>query len=171
MNTRHKHGNRQQGSIYRDARKKRNISLEKAAEMFNLSTRTLSYYESGDMPVPADIVVAMSKLYNDPLLMPQHCRMACPIGKICILDIGETNSYQLTVQFVKEFQDVQDRLKRFIEILSDGEVQDIEKPDWMDILRNIEELEQKAAQLRFLNMTRRRKYNETATGIAVSKVI
>jgi transcriptional regulator with XRE-family HTH domain len=168
INTRHKQAKKQQDSIYRDARKKRNISLETAAEMLGVSTRTLAYYEGGEVPTPADTVVAMSKLYNDPLLMPQHCRVVCAIGKVCTLDVRNINPYQLTVQFVKEFNDVHDRMKRFIEIISDGEVQDSEIPDWLDILRDIEELEQKAAQLRFLSMARRRKTGETATAIAVS---
>ena len=50
-------------------RKNAGYSQEQAAELLNVSTRTLSRYESGEAIISIDILVKMSEIYNAPELL------------------------------------------------------------------------------------------------------
>lgn len=67
--------------MYREARKKCNLSIEEAAFRLNISSRTLINYESGDTTPSPDIALAMSRLYKQPFLTQIYCKECCGIGK------------------------------------------------------------------------------------------
>lgn len=74
-------------NIYRQAREKYNdeheqsLSREEAAHLLHISVASLARYETDESLPGADVVYAMSKVYEEPLLRRQHCSGSCPIGK------------------------------------------------------------------------------------------
>ncbi len=74
-------------NIYRKAREKYNASSanplnrEEAAEKLHISGATLGRYETGESAPSPEVVYAMSKVYEDPVLRRKHCSEGCLIGK------------------------------------------------------------------------------------------
>lgn len=74
-------------NIYREAREKYNdisqtpLNREEAAERLHISGATLGRYETGENAPSPEVVYAMSKVYEDPVLRRKHCSKCCLIGK------------------------------------------------------------------------------------------
>lgn len=56
------------GKMCRTRRNDSGLTLEKAAEIFGISTKSLSNYEKGETEVPSDIVLNMMDVYDNQLL-------------------------------------------------------------------------------------------------------
>lgn len=73
-------------NIYREAREKYNeesdhpFNREEAADKLHVSVATLGRYETGESDPSPDVVYAMSKVYENPVLRRKHCSECCPIG-------------------------------------------------------------------------------------------
>lgn len=61
-----------------ESRQKAGLSKTSAAAMLYIDRRKLTYYENS-VP-PADVVLLMSKAYQDPALPERYCSELCPIG-------------------------------------------------------------------------------------------
>ncbi|GKX28320.1 hypothetical protein SH1V18_08000 [Vallitalea longa] len=74
-------------NIYREAREKFNenspcpLNREEAADRLHVSAATLGRYETGENQPSPEIVYAMSKVYENPVLRRKHCSECCLIGK------------------------------------------------------------------------------------------
>ena len=139
-------------SFYRRSREMAGVSAAKAAELLDVSGRTLFAWEVLETPAPDGKVVEMARVYQDPLLMIQHCKAVCPIGQVCAFHVEETSFESWTVHFLKEFQDVKARTGRLLEILYDGRIQPEEIPDMVGILEELCDLERELTEIRFLTM-------------------
>lgn len=67
--------------MYRAARQACGLSREEAAFRLHIGSRTLANYESGETVPPPEVVLAMSKLYQQPWLTQHYCRRCCAIGE------------------------------------------------------------------------------------------
>ena len=74
-------------NIYREARENYNdehqnqLNREEAAERLHVSVATLGRYENGESEPNPEVVHAMSKVYETPVLRRKHCSQCCLIGK------------------------------------------------------------------------------------------
>lgn len=75
------------GNIYREAREVYNennvdpLNREEAADKLHVSGATLGRYETGENAPSPEVVYAMSKVYENPVLRRKHCSQCCLIGK------------------------------------------------------------------------------------------
>jgi len=65
--------------IYKKARLKANLTLEKAAELMHCNVRTVWAHENEKYP-DAYYVSMMAEIYNKPELNQYYCKNHCPIG-------------------------------------------------------------------------------------------
>ena len=74
-------------NLYREAREKYNstsqnpLNRDEAADRLHVSVATLARYETGESEPGAEVVYAMSKLYENPVIRRRYCANACLIGK------------------------------------------------------------------------------------------
>lgn len=74
-------GTRQKGlNMYTAPRCRVDMTRFDAAIDLHLSDRTLARYELGEAIPPPETVLAMSRVYRDPLLPIKHCAEVCPLG-------------------------------------------------------------------------------------------
>lgn len=68
-------------TIYQTARLVANLTQEKAAELLNVSPKSVGAYERGETIPPDDIVVSMTKTYQTPWLAYMHLTINNEVGK------------------------------------------------------------------------------------------
>jgi len=74
-------------NLYREAREKFNrnsdspLNRDDAAEKLHVSLATLGRYETGESEPSPEVVFAMSKVYENPVLRRKYCSESCLIGK------------------------------------------------------------------------------------------
>lgn len=136
------------GNIYCRCRKRaaqyndRLNSREGAAELLGVSPSTIADYELGTTKViPVDKVVLMADIYNAPELENHYCRNECPIGRDLPVETGSIE--RITVQFMKHLNsDKLDSLqKRLVDMAEDGEIDDDEKKDLREVLKEVDKME------------------------------
>ena len=67
-----------QTNIYKACRREAGLTQERAGEMLNIATGTLSRYENGRIPVTQDMAAAMIRAYRTPTLARRHMEYANP---------------------------------------------------------------------------------------------
>ena len=160
------------GNIYRACREEaaryndKLKSRESAAELLGISTSTLSNYELGiTKAVPVDIVVTMADLYNSPQLKNLYCKRECPIGKQLPVATEIAGLASVTVRLLNDLDDeeIQSMKKQLLSIAADGKIDESERAEFDDIMRNLDSLAKTISELRMLaeKITERGDGNDT----------
>lgn len=114
---------------YKTCRESAGIKQEDAANMLNVSCRTLSDYENGKARVPDDIVDSMAELYRSPLLAWWHLKHNSILGKY-LPDVFEPKT---EVDMVFQGILAKDKLSPVVdglkEIMADGVIDELEEDD------------------------------------------
>lgn len=117
-------------------------SKEGASEFLGISVSTLSDYELGiTKVVPPDMVLKMADLYNAPELRNYYCTSVCPLGcdmpKAYIADLD-----RITLRMLSSFRRLEGAGETLLDIIEDGIVDEMEKPELESVIGMLEELEQ-----------------------------
>ena len=140
-------------NIFYEARKRaasHNDSLngrESAADQMSIDRGRLFRIESGlALPYPEEVHL-MAGLYNAPELRNYYCANSCPLGcnfaEAKVQDLDRISLKALSI--FRRINDTQDRL---LNIAEDGKVTEEEKEDMQEVLKNLEELEEVAQNLK-----------------------
>lgn len=123
-------------------------SKEGAAELLGVSVSTLSDYELGlTKIVPTDMVVKMANLYNAPELENYYCTEMCPLG--CNMPKAEIEDLdRIAIRALASFREIAETRDTLIDITADGTISEDEKPALGKVLKNLEELEAIAQNLK-----------------------
>mgnify|MGYP003218320882 CR=1 FL=1 len=103
--------------------------------------------ESGiAIPYPEEIRL-MADLYNAPELENYFCRTMCPLG--CEMPKVElANLDRLTVRTLSVFRKIGKTKEMLLDITSDGVIDESEKPELDEVVKNLEEVEEIAQSMR-----------------------
>lgn len=122
-------------------------SREGAADYMSIDRGRLYRIESGlIVPYPEEIKL-MADLYNAPELENYYCRTMCPLG-------GEmpkaelTNLDRITVRTLSVFRKIGKTREMLLDITEDGVIDENEKPELEEVLRNLEEVEEIAQSMK-----------------------
>ena len=140
-------------NVFYEARKRaasHNDSLngrESAADQMSIDRGRLFRIESGlTLPHPEEVHL-MAGLYNAPELRNYYCANSCPLGcnfaEAKVQDLDRISLKALSI--FRRINDTQDRL---LDIAEDGKVTEEEKEDMQEVLKNLEELEEVAQNLK-----------------------
>ncbi|HBJ2623437.1 TPA: transcriptional regulator [Clostridium botulinum] len=137
-------------NIYRKARTRAAEFNEKfknrdgASETLGVSKDSLINYELGlCKQVPVDVVVRMADAYNAPELMNYYCCNECPIGKLTISPVDQTNInniYKLSINIFNLIGEGNQLRNTLLDIVEDGVIDESEKEDLNKILDNLRKL-------------------------------
>ena len=122
-------------------------SREGAADIMSIDRGRLYRIESGIAnPYPEEIHL-MADLYNAPELKNYFCKNICPLGE----DIHEAEVADLdriTVRTLSAIRKLGETKELLLDITEDGVIDETEKDDMEKVLRNLEELEQIAQNMK-----------------------
>lgn len=129
-------------NIYKKARMAAGITQERAAELLDISTRSLADYEAGVRFPPDWLVSAMLDVYNLQILAVQHLRLSAQLARNIIPDVPDLCLSQAALTFVDAVYDfAEDRLTReLIDIAKDGRVSEEEQERFATVVKRINEL-------------------------------
>lgn len=134
--------------ILREARKKRNLSQQKVAELMHTCTRTIWELENEKNP-DAFKIKRLSEIYNRPDLTQIYCKKLCPIGRDYSFEILDNVNLDLPTILLKlrsEMKEGEIALNNLLEASINNDFEDdletFEKNvhELLDIEHNIEVL-------------------------------
>ena len=129
-------------NIYQNARKIAGLTQERAAELLDLSVRSLADYEAGLRLPPNDVADRMVTVYNSQLLAVQHLRNSTQIARDLLPDVKEMalpEAVLTLVDAVYSFAD--DRLDReLIDIARDGVISEDERERFDHVIDKIRDI-------------------------------
>lgn len=122
-------------------------SREGAADYMSIDRGRLYRIESGiATPYPEEIRL-MADLYNAPELENYFCRTMCPLG--CEMPKAElANLDRITVRTLSVFRKIGRTKEMLLDITADGVIDESEKPELEEIVKNLEEVEEIAQSMR-----------------------
>lgn len=136
-------------SVYQLAREELNLTRAQASEKIGWITDSrLEKIENGKTPIHPDDVIAMSKVYDKPILLNKYCTHDCPIGKLSITEYEIEDLPQITLQILSSLNAIEDKKNKFIEISEDGKISDKEINDLVLIKKDLEKIEYSVGKLK-----------------------
>ena len=124
-------------NIYKISRKAAGLTQYQAAELINVSVRSLADYETGKTIPPDDVVAAMVEAYKAPWLAYQHLKESSELGRKYLPDINFSDLARAVLRFQKEVRDLETVDRALVEIACDGEIDDTERPKWQTVTKEI----------------------------------
>ena len=127
-------------NIYATCRRAAGMTQERAAELLGVATRTLAAWESGER-IPSSLRVAdMVDLYATPVLAIQHLRLNSALAPDLLPEVRQVPLAQAVCQLCSCIRHIteahaQDRL---LEIAADGQVDELERPDFDALMDDLE---------------------------------
>ena len=136
-------------SIYQQARKARGLTQEAAAELLDISDRTLAGDETGERLPGYDTVERMAAVYGAPMLVYQHVRVANALAGKIIPPMEERSLIELTLRLFNRIRRFSQNksLERLMEIAEDNRIDGTEQADFQAILLEIQGLVQYGMEL------------------------
>lgn len=122
-------------------------SREGAADIMSIDRGRIYRIESGiAVPYPEEIKM-MADLYNAPELENYYCRNMCPLG--CELPKAElADMDRITVRTLSILRKMEKTKDKLLDITEDGVIDENERPQLEEILRNLEEVEEIAQSMK-----------------------
>ena len=128
-------------NIYQRTRENFDLTREEASELLEtMSPERIEKIESErSMPHP-DEVLLMSDKYKQPTLCNYYCANQCPIGAQYVPEVKIKDLSQIVLETIASLNAMQRQKERLIEITADGEIQEDEIADFVQIQENLEKI-------------------------------
>lgn len=122
-------------------------SREGAADYMSIDRGRLYRIESGiAVPYPEEIRL-MADLYNASELENYYCRTMCPLGsEIPKAELADMD--RITIRTLSTFRKIGETKEMLLDITEDGVIDENEKPQLEEILKNLEEVEEIAQSMK-----------------------
>lgn len=129
-------------NIYQRARKIAGFTQERAAEMLDLSVRSLADYETGLRLPPYDVADRMVTVYNSQLLAVQHLRNCTQFARDLLPDVQELRLPEAVLTLVDAvYAFAENRLDReLIDIARDGVISPDERDRFNHVIDKIRDI-------------------------------
>lgn len=136
-------------SVYQLAREELKLTRAQAADRIGWITDSrLEKIENGKTPIHPDDVIAMSNVYNKPILLNKYCTHDCPIGKLCVQEYELEELPQITLQILSSLNAIDGKKNKLIEISEDGIISEKEIKDLMTIKKDLDKIENSVGKLK-----------------------
>lgn len=136
-------------NIYQIARESTGLTQEKASELLDISVDSVRAYEGGKRVPPDRVVIKMIEIYNAQYLAYQHLKTSAEVGQKYLPNI---EIKELPIAMLKLQKEVSDFIKlkdEMIEITCDGIIDNEEKPRWVKIMKELDDVVEAIMALKF----------------------
>ncbi|MGN0106901.1 MAG: helix-turn-helix domain-containing protein [Hominilimicola sp.] len=114
-----------------------------------LDAARLERIENGKFPIHPDEVLLLSEVYNEPIMCNIYCSQKCPIGARYVEPIEKKELEKIILSMIASLNSIEKKQERLIEITSDGEVDDNELKDFMQIQEELQSISETVEALKF----------------------
>ena len=123
------------------AREAMGLTRESASELLEyISADRLEKIENGrSYPRPEELIT-MAEKYKAPDLCNKYCALECPIGHAYVPEVTMKGLSDTTLAMIASLNNVEKQKDRFIEIVSDGEIEESEYEDFAKIQQELEKV-------------------------------
>lgn len=138
-------------NIYRNARRTAGLTQERWAEVLGLSVEAVKQYESGKI-LPSDgVALRMAEVAGQQIVCYWHLLNKSRIASDLLPEAENVPLPHAVLQLLKRMRDFDraHRLDDLLTIAEDGIVDETERPDFDDIVREMMGIIQAAMQVRF----------------------
>lgn len=125
-------------------------SREATADVVGVERTRLARIELGTLTPYPEEVLMMAEAYNAPELCNYHCTHDCPIGRITVAHAELRSIEQIAVRCYGTLRNAESIKESLISIAADGVIDEAERPQLVEILRKLSEINQVAAELSIL---------------------
>ena len=130
-------------NLYKTCRQSARLTQERAAELLNISARTLSDYENGHANTPDITVAAMCRVYNAPLLAWWHLKKTSVLCEFLPEVIMPQTDGDMTAQICLAESKLSKVAQEIREIMFDGKVDENERLDFHSAMEAIKQINAK----------------------------
>ncbi len=124
-------------NLYQRARKATFLTQEQAAELLDISSESLKLYEGGRRVPPDETVAKMCEVYDVPWLALEHAEATDVLGVLPEVEVKPLPMATLTL--TNRLRDAADRLVGLLRIAEDGRIDEDERPEFDEIVRDLRE--------------------------------
>ena len=137
-------------NIYQAARKEGCLTQEQAAERLDVSETTVKAWEQGARVPDNETVAQMAELYEAPWLALEHLKQAGgALGVLPEVTVQSLPTAAITlINRVLDFAE-RHRDRHLLRIAEDGVIDETERPDFDDIVRDLDGIVGAALQVKF----------------------
>lgn len=114
-------------SPMKEARKRANMTVERASEAINVNPRTLAKYENGEISIPRDALLRMADAYGDKTLLYRMLRDD-PVARAVIPPVSTAEFPEAAVEAVLAIDELQELSKPIMRMVTTRC-----RDDWIDI--------------------------------------
>lgn len=139
------------GNIYQTARKSAGLTQEAAAERLAVSLTSLRAYEGGERVPAGDVVARMCIVYDTQFLGVQHLQLFGSLLPECVQEARPERLETATIKLVRRIMQFADghRNDRLLEIAEDGTIDEAERPEFLAITAELNEIIKSALALMY----------------------
>lgn len=139
-------------NIYLPPRLAAGYTQERAAELLDISVRSLAAYETGERIPPEDVVLRMIEVYGTPYLAYQYLRTSMEIARNIMPEIEEVDLSKAVIRLLNRIRSFADKhcTDRLLEIADDGVIDEIERAEFEKILGELDEIVKAAMVFKFI---------------------
>ncbi len=128
-------------TLYQTARENLGLSREKASELTGLEPSKIERIENEKInKIDAYDVVAMADAYKEPKICNHYCTNECPIGMKYVPEVKIESLKEITVEMLASLEALDAQKSRFLQIARDGQVDDNELNDFVQIQKELEQI-------------------------------
>ncbi len=128
-------------NVYQLRREELKLSREKASELLeSMPPERIERIESEkSFPHPEE-VMCMAYAYKKPELRNYYCANECPIGREYVPELQIKNLPQIVLEMLASLNTIYKKKERLIEIAADGQIDDEEVEEFIDIQEELEKI-------------------------------
>ena len=129
-------------NIYKTARKAAGLTQEAAAERLDISVESIRAYETGQRIPPNGVVARMAVTYNNLTLGYEHVRSTNDLMADIVPQLEQRSLMEMAVRLGNRMRrfDRNHYLDRLMEIAEDNKVDDEERPEFNEIICEMQEI-------------------------------
>lgn len=127
-------------NIYQLARNVACLTRDVAAELLNVSVRSLADYEAGKTIPHGDIVASMTEIYGTRWLGYEHLRQSTELGREILPAINIDDIAKSVLVLQKESSDVEEVKNCMVKIACDGKIDEHEEGRWDEVTKEVFEM-------------------------------
>ena len=128
-------------NIYQQTREHLDLSREGASELLEwISPERIERIENEKSAPNPDEVLQMADKYKLPRLCNYYCANQCPIGQEYVPEIKSKELSQITLELLASLNAMNAKRERLIEITVNGQIDDAEIEDFINIQEELERI-------------------------------
>ena len=136
-------------NIYFESREEAGLTRAQASERIGfISESRLEKIETEKTAIQPEDVVAMAQAYKKPELCNFYCTHECRIGQDSVPVAKESTLSEIVLAMLSSLNSLDEQRNRLIDITADGVISDDELPDFVNIQKQLAQIDQTVESLK-----------------------